>query len=153
MKTYTSADRRAWIQHYQESGNISETCRHFGITRSTLYRWLSRYDPTHPSKPLRSRPTRRKTNPTPKWTNDDLKVLAEMDCQTRARLGAGRLSQRLQQRYGMPWSRATVGRMLSKVRKRCPICGVQNKHNLVRHSLARDRSREEREAQFDAGHP
>jgi len=140
MTTYKSADRRAWLRHYQESGNISATCQHFGISRSTFYKWLERYDPEKPSRPLRSRSSRRKTLPTPRWTRDDLNILAELYCQTGARLGAGRLSQRLQQQYDTPYSRATVGRMLARVRKRCPLCGGRNRHDEPIHILQRDLS-------------
>jgi transposase len=158
MKTYKSADRRAWIRHYQESGNISATCQHFGISRSTFYKWLQRYDPARPSKPLMPRSRRRKTNPTPRWNDDDLNILAELDNQTGARLGAGRLSQRLQQQYDTPYSRATVGRMLARVRKRCPLCGVRNGHHGWGHAWAQDLlllklRREEREAYSGAYHP
>jgi transposase len=37
--------RRAIIQHAQEvTGNVAETCRHFGISRPTYYRWVDRYE-------------------------------------------------------------------------------------------------------------
>jgi transposase len=39
-------ERLGWLIHYRESGSsVSETCRHFGITRITFYRLLHRFDP------------------------------------------------------------------------------------------------------------
>jgi len=40
------AERRLWwIDWYYDHGkNISFTCRHFGISRATFYRWFKRYD-------------------------------------------------------------------------------------------------------------
>ena len=58
---YTSQARRSWMKHYQETGNVSATCREFGISRDTFYRWLKRYDAARPSRPLQSRSTRPKS--------------------------------------------------------------------------------------------
>jgi transposase len=39
--------RLSWIDFYFSHGkNASLTCRHFAISRDTLYRWLARFDPT-----------------------------------------------------------------------------------------------------------
>lgn len=35
------------IEYYQRTGNVSLTCRHYGICRSYLYKWLRRYNPKH----------------------------------------------------------------------------------------------------------
>ena len=137
MDRYKSADRRGWIKHYQETRNISATCRHFGISRTTFYKWLKRYNPDKASKPLRSKSRRRLTKPGKSWNDDDLHILAELDHQTDARLGAGRLAERLQQ-YDMSFSQATVGRMLARIRKRCPICRGANRHDIGVHLLHRD---------------
>jgi transposase-like protein len=31
----------------RDSGNVARTCRHFGISRQTFYRWQQRYDPEY----------------------------------------------------------------------------------------------------------
>jgi len=36
--------RIKWIKHYYETKNASLTCRYFGISRKTFYKWLKRYD-------------------------------------------------------------------------------------------------------------
>jgi len=35
--------RLKWIEHYLKSKNISKTCRYFGISRTTFYKWYERY--------------------------------------------------------------------------------------------------------------
>ncbi len=35
--------RLKWIQYYQKTKNISKTCRYFGISRTTFYKWYNRY--------------------------------------------------------------------------------------------------------------
>lgn len=35
--------RLKWIDYYHGNKNVTETCRHFDITRSLFYKWLKRY--------------------------------------------------------------------------------------------------------------
>jgi len=35
--------RLRWMEHYAATNNVSATCRHFGISRTTFYDWHSRY--------------------------------------------------------------------------------------------------------------
>jgi hypothetical protein len=37
--------RLAWMDFYRRCDNVAHTCRHFGISRQTFYRWHRRYDP------------------------------------------------------------------------------------------------------------
>ncbi len=37
--------RLEWLLHLSTHGSVSGTCTHFRIPRSTLYRWLKRFDP------------------------------------------------------------------------------------------------------------
>jgi transposase InsO family protein len=37
--------RLSWMDFYRRCDNIAHTCRHFGISRQTFYRWQGRYDP------------------------------------------------------------------------------------------------------------
>jgi transposase-like protein len=44
-----AARRLAIIQHVEEvTGNVAMTCRYFGISRHTYYRWLRRYQELGP---------------------------------------------------------------------------------------------------------
>ena len=138
MVKHSSATRRAWMRHYLESKNVSATCRAFGISRATFYRWLRRYDPAKPSKPLRSHSHATKNRPVPKWTQWDLMIVAELNMRY-PRLGAGRLAIKMEEDFGAQWSRATVGRLLHRVNERCPIChGRQGVHDPGMHMLKRD---------------
>src|ERR1035438_6214872 len=37
--------RLAWMDFHRRCNNVAHTCRHFGISRQTFYRWQRRYDP------------------------------------------------------------------------------------------------------------
>lgn len=37
--------RLEWFAHFAQHRSISKTCQHFGIARTTFYRWLKRFDP------------------------------------------------------------------------------------------------------------
>lgn len=32
------------LRHAEQNGNTAKTCRYFGVSRSTFYRWQSRYN-------------------------------------------------------------------------------------------------------------
>ncbi|MDI7253333.1 MAG: helix-turn-helix domain-containing protein, partial [Actinomycetota bacterium] len=34
--------RLSWLAHYKKHKNVSLTCRRFGISRNTLYKWVGR---------------------------------------------------------------------------------------------------------------
>jgi transposase-like protein len=36
--------RLGWMDFYHGCDNVAHTCRHFGISRQTFYRWQRRYD-------------------------------------------------------------------------------------------------------------
>ena len=58
--------RLAWMDYYRSHGqNAALTCRHFGISRQTFYRWKRRYDPDRlASLEARGRRPRRLRQPT-----------------------------------------------------------------------------------------
>src|SRR3989475_13267433 len=37
--------RLDWMDFYHRCRNVARTCRHFGVSRQTFYRWQRRYDP------------------------------------------------------------------------------------------------------------
>ena len=58
-----AARRLAIIRHAQEvTGNVSATCRYFGITRQAFYSWLRRYEELG-VEGLRERSRRPRTSP------------------------------------------------------------------------------------------
>jgi putative transposase len=87
--------RQSWFEFYHNNkSNGRLTCRHFGISPQTFYRWLKRYDPQHP-RTLESRSHRpcKLRQPTysieqieavrkireeyPKWGKDKLAILLQ----------------------------------------------------------------------------
>lgn len=51
------------IRHAQEvTGNVSRTCRYYGITRQAYYKWLCRYE-EHGLEGLRDRSSRPHVSP------------------------------------------------------------------------------------------
>jgi transposase len=47
--------RRNWINIYEELGSVSKAALRCGISRSTLYRWVNRYDKNDIENSLRDR--------------------------------------------------------------------------------------------------
>lgn len=39
-----AARRLRWMDYYSGCGNARQTCRYFGISAQTFYRWVNRYD-------------------------------------------------------------------------------------------------------------
>jgi hypothetical protein len=35
--------RLRWIEYYEKVKDVTKTCRYFGISRTTFYKWLKRY--------------------------------------------------------------------------------------------------------------
>jgi len=69
--------RLRWMEYYQaHNRNISLTCRYFGISRPTFYRWLDRYDPKD-LRSLENRKTIPKKRRKPTWTVEALLAVRE----------------------------------------------------------------------------
>ena len=106
--------RVAWMDFYRRSRNVARTCRHFGISRQTFYRWRRRYDPYDlTSLEERSHCPRQRRQPTwafsleekvwtlrlqfPRWGKDKLAVLLR--------------------RQGLAVSTSMVGRILTQLKR------------------------------------
>src|ERR1700674_4181369 len=106
--------RLAWMDFYRRCDNVAPTCRHFGISRQTFYRWQRRYDPydltsleEHSHRPRQCR------QPTwsfsleekvlglrlqfPRWGKDKLAVLLRRQKVAISVSMVGRILTRLQQ--------------------------------------------------------
>ena len=44
------------LEHGKESGNVSKTCRHFGISRETYYQWKRAYEANGEKALINSKP-------------------------------------------------------------------------------------------------
>lgn len=108
--------RLSWMDHYQEHGqNAAFTCRHFGISRQTFYRWKFRYDPENLAS-LEGRSHRPHRRRQPSWTP----ALAERVLRLRRqypRWGKDKLVVLLR-REGSEVSTSMVGRILTHLKRR-----------------------------------
>lgn len=102
--------RLTWFEYYhQHDHNARLTCRHFGISPQTFYRWLRRYDPLHP-KTLESRSHRPKRVRQPTYTPDQIEAVGKMREQY-PRWGKDKIKVLLA-KQGIQLSASTIGRIL-----------------------------------------
>ncbi len=134
--------RLAWMDFYRGCDNVAYTCRHFGISRQTFYRWQRRYDPYDlTSLEERSRRPRQCRQPTwafpleekvlglrlqfPRWGKDKLVVLLRRQKVELSVSMVGRILTRLKlqgrlvepPRTGVPGSRRALRPRPYAVRK------------------------------------
>jgi len=125
--------RLAWMDFYGRRPNVAHTCRHFGISRQTFYRWQRRYDRYDlSSREERSHRPRQCRQPTwafaleekvlglrlqfPRWGKDKLAVLLRRRKVAVSVSMVGRILTRLKQqgrlveppRSGVPGSRRAL---------------------------------------------
>jgi transposase InsO family protein len=104
------------MTHYLQHGrNAAFTCRHFGISRQTFYRWWRRYDP-HNLTTLEARSHRPRRRRQPTWSA----VLSERVLRLRRehpRWGKDKLAVLLR-REKTPVSTSMVGRILADLKRR-----------------------------------
>jgi len=110
--------RVAWMDFYARHGqNARLTCRHFGISPDTFYRWRRRYDPRRleslEDDPRTRRPHRVRQPETPPAVVGRIQALREQ----YPRWGKDKLGVLLQ-REGIGLSASTVGRVLHRLRAR-----------------------------------
>jgi putative transposase len=134
------ARRLRWMDHYAEHGNARLTCRYFGISPQTFYRWKNRYDPydlTTLEEESR-RPHRVRLRKTPRAVESRVLELRDR----YPRWGREKLAVLLE-REGIRLSGSTVGRVMARLRERGLLVEPEN----VRQAkLARRRRRKPRYA-------
>lgn len=149
MSQHSTSRQRAswWRWHLAHGENVSATARHFGIARSTFYRWQRRRGrPALQAKvwfrrlasggPTKARPVERRGRPRRFWSDFYLGLVSDLDLQ-HPRWGRRRVHAALVE-GGFPISEATVGRLLGEVRRRCPICRGQGRHHDLAHLASHD---------------
>jgi len=100
--------------HRSHGANVSLTARHFGVSRPTVYRWLARFDRSHPEHlEDRSSAPRRRRRPT--WTLDQLRAVRAVR-EAYPRWGKAKLAVLLR-RAGLALSVSMVGRILARLRR------------------------------------
>jgi transposase len=118
--------RRVSVKAVRDGASVTDTARRYGVSRSTLHRWLRAFDPGHPVASLRPDKPGPKT---PRWDDATLEFVVELigdhligpPWQPRRvpgnQWGRHRVAVALAER-GIIVSEATVGRMLVVARER-----------------------------------
>ena len=134
--------RLSWMDFYRGCRNVARTCRHFGISRQTFYRWQRRYDPYDlTTLEERSHCPRQRRQPTwsfsleekvltlrlqfPRWGKDKLAVLLRRQRLSVSTSMVGRILTHLKRqgrlveppRTGVPGSRRALRPRPYAVRK------------------------------------
>lgn len=109
--------RLAWFEYYEKHGNNARlTCRHFGISPGTFYRWKKRYDPNAPltleDNKKNRRPKKLRESTTPPAVMDRIKELKEK----HPSLGKYKLCMLLKEE-GIYISASTIVRIISRLKK------------------------------------
>jgi transposase len=102
-----------WFLYYLESGeSVSQTCKHFGIARSTFYRWLQRFDPSdlHTLEEKSHRP-RMLRKPKITQTVVDLVRIYRMQ---NPFIGKDQIAELLLTEHNADVSASTVGRIIAQ---------------------------------------
>lgn len=115
--TKEASKRLAWMDFWGKTGNARFTCRHFGISPDTLYRWKHRYNPknlkTLEADPGKKRPRQVRTPTTPRAVVSLIQSLREQ----YPRWGKEKIA-RLVWKEGYPVSVSTVGRTIARLKEK-----------------------------------
>jgi len=109
--------RLAWFDYYEGKGsrNALLTCRHFGISPQTFYRWKRRYESRDPSS-LEDHSHRPKRVRQPTYSKELVEVVLALR-EEYPRWGKNKLTVMLGEK-GYQASASTVGRILHKLKER-----------------------------------
>jgi len=107
--------RLKWMDHYESHGhNARLTCRYFGVSPQTFYRWRRRYDP-HNLRTLEDRSRRPRRLRQPSWSPELAQAVQALREQY-PRWGKDKLVVLLR-REGWSVSTSMVGRILHRLRE------------------------------------
>lgn len=107
------AKLRLTILGYAQTHSVAATCRHFGIARTTYYRWKDRYHPQRLAT-LENRSSRPARTRLPTWTTKEVIAVRELREQY-PRMGKEKLAVLLAEQ-GVCLSVSMVGRILRHLR-------------------------------------
>jgi putative transposase len=106
--------RLHWMDFYRRCRNVARTCRHFGISRQTFYRWQRRYDPYDlTSLEERSHCPHHRRQPT--WSFPLEEKVLRLRLQF-PRWGKDKLAVLLRRQH-LPVSTSMVGRILTRLKQ------------------------------------
>lgn len=104
--------RSSWFKRFEKTKNISKTCRYFGISRQTYYKWLKRYIKNN-SKTLLDH-SRKPKNIKYKITPEIKKLIKEL--RINKFFGPLKISKYLKNKQGFNLSPASIHKILLKIR-------------------------------------
>ncbi len=111
-----ATSRLKWFDYYHANGkNARKTCRHFGISPDTFYRWLKRYDPKN-LKTLEDRSHIAKHLRQPTWPSETESMVLKLR-EENPRWGKQKLAELLH-KEGIEISVSMVGRILKCLKYR-----------------------------------
>lgn len=93
-------------------GNVSLTCRYFGISRSTFDRWASRFDPRKPET-LEERSRRPHHVRAPETPTELIALIRQYRMETPV-LGKEQIARLLRSEHGIALSASSVGRVIAR---------------------------------------
>lgn len=110
--------RLAWFIYYEGNHhNVSLTCRHFGISRPTFYRWKARFYPDKNPASLEDRSSAPKHRRCRTWTLEEIEAVRRVR-RKYPRWGKDKLSVVLERDEHISISVTRVGRILSYLKGR-----------------------------------
>lgn len=117
MITAGAKQRVAWMDYYKKTGNARLTCRHFGITPDTFYRWKRRYREKN-LKTLEADTTRKRPHHVRMpMTSQHLVSCIQSFREQYPRWGKEKIA-RLVWRTGYAVSVSSVGRTITRLKER-----------------------------------
>lgn len=138
--SHGAQQRLKWFLYAAEHDwNVSRTCRHFGISRSTYLRWAQRFDRDDPQS--LEEHSRRPHHVRLPETDDNVVLLIRQLRQENPTMGKERIVAVLRQEHGVRVSASTVGRII----QRYGLFFAESQYHRVKRRIAEDRS-----TQFDA---
>jgi transposase len=76
MKQYASElTRRTSVKAVRDGASVTDTARRYGVSRSTLHRWLRAFDPEHPVASLRPEKPGPKA---PRWDDATIEFVIDL---------------------------------------------------------------------------
>jgi transposase len=123
--------RLSWIDAYRELQDAGAVCRHFGVSRPTLRKWLRRFEADGASG-LRTRSQAPHRSPSAKVGPQEEALILELR-RTR-RLGIKRLRHELHRLHGLRLSPATIHKTLVRHNLNVLPRRKRNRHKPRRYS-------------------
>jgi transposase len=105
------ARRRSWVPAYRTLGDAGAVCRRFGISRSTLRKWLGRYER---ECEVGLRPRSRRPHQSPTLKVGERQEAMILDFRRERRLGVKRLRNELLRLHEVCLSGATIRKVLTR---------------------------------------